>query len=360
VSHANALLSDKGRLLLARRVVDDGWNLRRAASSLSCSPDPHAIVVQKFADGVLANVAPRLHASSARTATGCWSSHGDIPRRLAGCCPLDLRGIERRRIATKPQAGLEPRDHGDLVVTQGEIEHIDVLVGPLGAGRLGYHDESTLQMPAQDDLGGRLSVLLGDVTQHGTGEVRSLAEGAVGLDGNAAGQGVLSQLRLLETRVQFDLVHGRDDVALGFEALEVRLQEVRHPDGSHGTVRIELLECLPAVDEEPVTRVRPMDEVEIDDVDPEVPATVVECPQGALEALVGIPQLGRDEDLLARNPAEPHRLADTGFVGVRRRRVDVAVAGIQGALRCAPHLGRGDLKDTKAQLGNFHGIVEDN
>ncbi|TFB87286.1 hypothetical protein E3O44_09190 [Cryobacterium algoricola] len=33
MSHANALLSPKGRLLLARRVVDHGWNLRRAAKT---------------------------------------------------------------------------------------------------------------------------------------------------------------------------------------------------------------------------------------------------------------------------------------------------------------------------------------
>ncbi|TFC85031.1 leucine zipper domain-containing protein, partial [Cryobacterium sp. TMT3-29-2] len=38
MSHANALLSPKGRLLLARRVVVHGWNLRRAAKSMSCSP----------------------------------------------------------------------------------------------------------------------------------------------------------------------------------------------------------------------------------------------------------------------------------------------------------------------------------
>ncbi|MCY7288323.1 MAG: helix-turn-helix domain-containing protein, partial [Cryobacterium sp.] len=38
MSHANALLSPKGRLRLARRVVVHGWNLRRAAKSMSCSP----------------------------------------------------------------------------------------------------------------------------------------------------------------------------------------------------------------------------------------------------------------------------------------------------------------------------------
>ena len=46
MSHANALLSPKGRLLLARRVVVHGWNLRRAAKSMSCSP----ATAKKWAD----------------------------------------------------------------------------------------------------------------------------------------------------------------------------------------------------------------------------------------------------------------------------------------------------------------------
>lgn len=35
--HANALLTPKGRLALARCVVDDGWPLRRAAERFQCS-----------------------------------------------------------------------------------------------------------------------------------------------------------------------------------------------------------------------------------------------------------------------------------------------------------------------------------
>lgn len=46
MSHPNACLTPKGRLLLARRVVDQGWNLRRAAESVSCSP----ATAKKWAD----------------------------------------------------------------------------------------------------------------------------------------------------------------------------------------------------------------------------------------------------------------------------------------------------------------------
>lgn len=38
MSHANALLTPRGRLQLARCVVDDGWPLRRAAERFQVSP----------------------------------------------------------------------------------------------------------------------------------------------------------------------------------------------------------------------------------------------------------------------------------------------------------------------------------
>jgi hypothetical protein len=50
VSRLNACLTPKGRLLLGRRVVDQGWNLRRAAESVSCSP----ATAKKWADRCLA------------------------------------------------------------------------------------------------------------------------------------------------------------------------------------------------------------------------------------------------------------------------------------------------------------------
>jgi len=36
--HRNALLSDRGRLELAQRIVDEKWPLRRAAEAFQMSP----------------------------------------------------------------------------------------------------------------------------------------------------------------------------------------------------------------------------------------------------------------------------------------------------------------------------------
>lgn len=46
MTHRNAFLSPRGRLALARCVVDDGWNLRRAAERFNCSPT----TAKKWAD----------------------------------------------------------------------------------------------------------------------------------------------------------------------------------------------------------------------------------------------------------------------------------------------------------------------
>lgn len=46
MSHANAFLPSRGRLKLASAVVDDGWNLRRAAQRFQCSP----ATAKKWAD----------------------------------------------------------------------------------------------------------------------------------------------------------------------------------------------------------------------------------------------------------------------------------------------------------------------
>ncbi|MBY3808071.1 helix-turn-helix domain-containing protein, partial [Rhodococcus fascians] len=46
MSHANALLTPKGRLKLATSIVDDGWSIRRAAERFQVSPT----TAKKWAD----------------------------------------------------------------------------------------------------------------------------------------------------------------------------------------------------------------------------------------------------------------------------------------------------------------------
>jgi transposase-like protein len=50
MSHANALLTPKGRLRLARCVVDDGWTLRRAAERFQVSVTTAARWAARYRD----------------------------------------------------------------------------------------------------------------------------------------------------------------------------------------------------------------------------------------------------------------------------------------------------------------------
>jgi len=69
--HANACLTPKGRLRLASAVVDDGWNLRRAAERFQCSP----ATAKKWAD--------RYRAGGAEAMIDRSSRPLHSPRRLA-------------------------------------------------------------------------------------------------------------------------------------------------------------------------------------------------------------------------------------------------------------------------------------
>jgi transposase InsO family protein len=70
MTHGNATLTEAGRLKLARRVVEEGWGLRRAAESFSCSP----ATAKKWADRYrlhgpagMADLSSRPHTSPNRT-----------------------------------------------------------------------------------------------------------------------------------------------------------------------------------------------------------------------------------------------------------------------------------------------------
>jgi hypothetical protein len=71
MSHANALLTPRGRLLLARCVVEDGWTFARAAERFQCS----AATAKKWADryraggpAAMVNRSSRPHRSPRRLA----------------------------------------------------------------------------------------------------------------------------------------------------------------------------------------------------------------------------------------------------------------------------------------------------
>ena len=63
--HRNARLSELGRLLLARCVVEDGWSLRRAAERFQVSATTAARWAGRALSGLVRQIAPEADVAAA-------------------------------------------------------------------------------------------------------------------------------------------------------------------------------------------------------------------------------------------------------------------------------------------------------
>ncbi len=84
----------------------------------------------------------------------------------------------------------------------------------------------------------------------------------------------------------------------------------------------------------------------------------IEGGQGRVEALLRVPELGGDEELLAGDARGGDRGADAFLVAVGGGGVDVAVADVERPLdHLLGVLGR-DLEDAEPELGDLDAVVE--
>ena len=101
-----------------------------------------------------------------------------------------------------------------------------------------------------------------------------------------------------------------------------------------------------------------MNQVEVDDVETEQLLAVVKRAQRRVVALVGIPHLRGDEQLIARDAAVANGTANAFFVVVQRCRVDEAVARVQGGAHGFDDLVRRHQEDAEAQLRHLELVVQ--
>ena len=155
---------------------------------------------------------------------------------------------------------------------------------------------------------------------------------------------------LRQPGVQFDLVDHRDGVSFGKQPLEVVRVEVAYSDRADPAFGVQPLERAPRLDVAVLGRSRPVDEVQVEVVETKQVHARVKGAQGAVEALVGVPHLGGDEDVLARQPGAADPLSYLGLVVVERCGVDVAIADLDRRRdRLGCFLTR-DLIDTESDL----------
>ena len=248
-------------------------------------------------------------------------------------------------------------DAGHLVVGQGEVEDVEVLFHAFAADRLGDGHDAALDQPPEHDLGDGLAVGVADGGERRVGEqvVAALGEPAPGLDLHAVGAHELLVGVALEERVRLDLVDRRGHVVVLDEIDEPVGVEVGDTDRPGEAVGVELLHRPP---EAVVVAERLVDQVEVDVVEAEPLEGPLEGGLGVGLAGVLDPQLGRDEQLVARDAAAAHGPADRLLVPVGGGGVDEPVADLEGGGDGLLGLLRGDLVDAETEDRHLDAVVQ--
>ena len=211
-------------------------------------------------------------------------------------------------------------------------------------------------MPAQDDLRGHLSVLLGQC-----GEDREAQQLLV-----AVSQGipafvheVLGGKRLLEgvlvpTGVDLDLQDGGFDGGHTQDLADFPLVEVGEPDRADLARTYRLLHGLPAVY---VLAVGLMEQQQVDVVHAKTRESFVDVPPTLVVRVVLWEQLRGHKELVARDVACLYNLTDSNLVEVGVCGVDVAKAQLDGLGQVLPYLVSRHLEDSVAKGGYRVAVV---
>ena len=192
---------------------------------------------------------------------------------------------------------------------------------------------------------------------------------------------VLDELRLEKTGMAFDLVSGRGHTSAVDEGLEVLLCVVGDTNGTSLGL-VELGHCPPCVDDGDVVEdldvaVRlvglflqreqvlvdiaalvegngEVDEVQVEVVEAELSQAVVESFCDVLGAMLRVPQLGYDEEILALDTELGEglleRSSDLLLVAVDLCQINVLVAGLEGLVDSSLDLSRLGLPRAETQL----------
>jgi transposase len=101
VVHANALLTPRGRLALARCIVDDGWSLRRAAERFQTSAQTAGRWAARYRARDLS--CPAIEAMADRSSRPHRSPNQTRPKAVRRICHLRrTRGWGPARRSTRP------------------------------------------------------------------------------------------------------------------------------------------------------------------------------------------------------------------------------------------------------------------
>src|SRR5260221_10574032 len=157
--------------------------------------------------------------------------------------------------------------------------------------------------------------------------------------------------------MELDLIDGRQRLRLPLQAFQVLDPEVGDADRAGSALLMDPLEGAPGIEEAILGRDRPVDQVEVEAIQPEAVEALLESSQGRLVALLGVPQLGRDEDLVAGDVGGSDRRSHAALVAVRGGGIDVTVTRLQRLLDNPPGIVGGPLEDAEAELWDLDSVM---
>src|SRR5688572_13622198 len=141
--------------------------------------------------------------------------------------------------------------------------------------------------------------------------------------------------------MKLDLVDGRYGLGVSEQLSEMLYGEIAHSDRKGVSLLPQFLENSPASHS---LAHRIVNQIKVDVIEFEPAQTLFERTCGI--SMLAIPELGRDKNLLARNPARPDGGADALLIVVERSGIDMPITGFQRRLyHCFTLFALGNLPD---------------
>ena len=162
-----------------------------------------------------------------------------------------------------------------------------------------------------------------------------------------------------EVRIQLDLIDGGNDVGPVDQVLQVPRLEIGDADGAYAAFGQEFFSHLVGRDSRSKVRgQRPMQQVQVDVIQPKPPQARLERAPRRLIAIIGHPQLRGDEDLASRDAGAPDSFTDLTLVVVRSSRVDKPVATGDRRFNGVSGLRRRRQEDSEPERRHFDAVVQ--
>lgn len=259
--------------------------------------------------------------------------------------------------------GLESVNGGNILGGEDEVKALKVALDAVGSQRLGEDDVATSSVPVEEDLGRSLAVLLGNLANSGVLKLVAAGEGRVSLNLDAVLVAQVDESLALAEWVDLNLVDGGDNVRVLDEVLDVGSTEVGDANRLDLAKLLGNLKSAPRFETLLLIFGRGVDQVEVEVVKTELVEGGAEGVEGSLVAVVGVPELGADEYILAGGAGllEPGADGATAslLIGITSGGVDVAVAGVKGSGDSVLSLlAVGGLVDTEGDGGDGVAVVE--